>query len=399
MTSLTILTDSDVQNILHGITTAEAHTLATALEDAFVTYSCRGDARYQPHRSVITRESTGATSIFMPATTPRSIGVKIVGVSGGSASPREKAETMAAGSGNGGGGGEGEASAPVKAGLKSILTLCDATSGRPVGVLNAAELTGFRTALGSMLLYRLRKVTAKIAVFGAGKQAEWHIRLAVLLRGADIREVTIVNRSKDRTRQLVEKLKADGGRGSWPAHITLEAFSEDSSSGGGGGLEELVANADVLFFTTPSKKPLFPASFLLSEQARRKTRYLAAIGSYTLDMAEIDPDLVTAVGQSPLASQGWQGGRIVVDSREACLQEAGEFVKSGLSSDKWLDIGHVTEMLGRGEGQHEEGLREWLESGFVIYKSVGVGIMDIAIGDQLLELAKGKSMGTFIENF
>ncbi|KXJ91859.1 hypothetical protein Micbo1qcDRAFT_223957 [Microdochium bolleyi] len=385
MAPLTILTDSDVQAILHGITPAEAEHLATALEDAFIQYSCHGDAQYQPHRSVISRETTGATSIFMPATTAQNIGVKIVGVGG---QPRETPTTTDSSATDGGGGGVGGGK-PV-AGLKSVLTLCD-SAGQPVGVLNAAELTGFRTALGSMLLYRLRQMTEKVVVFGAGKQAEWHIRLAVLLRGKDIREVTIVNRNKERTRQLLDKLSK-----SWPSHIELGAFSED----GGSGLEQLIVDADVLFFTTPSKTPLFPASYLLSDKARQKARYLGAIGSYTLEMGEIDPALISAVGEqgasAPFSSQVWQG-HIVVDSREACLHEAGEFVKSELKPEKWLDVGQVTDMLR--QGRQDKEMKEWLESGFVIYKSVGVGIMDIAIGNQLLELARTKNVGTSIGNF
>ncbi|KAH7124358.1 hypothetical protein EDB81DRAFT_890466 [Dactylonectria macrodidyma] len=112
----------------------------------------------------------------MPATTQHLIGGKIVGIS-----PSIDPTTIAPGT------------KPPPA-LKNALTICDAT-GQAMGILNAAELTAFRTALGSMLLYRLRLITENILVFGAGKQALWYIRLSRLLRSQDIRTVTIVNRS------------------------------------------------------------------------------------------------------------------------------------------------------------------------------------------------------------
>lgn len=387
MPPLTVLSDTDLQSILHSLTPTDAQSLATTLEDAFIQYSCHGDAVHQPHRSVLTRPidasaedsgSSTATSIFMPATTPREIGVKIVGI----ASPPSSQQSQ-------------QQQAP-KPGLKSILTLCTAT-GQPTGILNAAELTGFRTALGSMLLYRLRKDTSRIVVFGAGKQAEWHIRLAVLFRGADIKHITIVNGNKDRAKSLLDKLSAQQ---SWPKEITLDLFSPDTEDGdGAAGLEDLVVDADVLFFTTPSKTPLFPARYLLTDRALQKTRYFGAIGSYTLEMGEIDPELITAIGQTessaPFAEQVWDG-HIVVDSREACIQEAGEFVKSGLSPEKWLDVGQVVERLRKGR---DGNMRKWLESGLVVYKSVGVGIMDISVGTALLGLATEKGVGTTVADF
>jgi len=396
MPPLTILSDTDVQAILHSLTPTDANSLATTLEDAFIQSSCHGDASYQPHRSVLTRPiaaenqgstnstSTGssgstATSIFMPATTPREMGVKIIGIAQPPSSQQQQQQQNV-----------------PKPGLKSILTLCTAM-GQPTGVLNAAELTGFRTALGTMLLYRLRKETSKIVVFGAGKQAEWHIRLAVLFRGADIKHITIVNGNKDRAKSLVDKLSTQE---SWPKEITLDLFSPKTGDGGeAAGLEDLVVDADVLFFTTPSKIALFPARYLFTDRARQKTRYFGAIGSYTLEMGEIDPELITAIGQTdssaPFAGQVWDG-HIVVDSREACLHEAGEFVKSELSPEKWLDVGQVTERLRKGD---ESDMRKWLETGFVVYKSVGVGVMDISIGSALLGLAHERGVGTTVADF
>ena len=77
------------------------------------------------------------------------------------------------------------------------------SDGKATGLLNAEEFTGFRTALGSILMYQHRKHTERIVIYGAGMQALWHVRQALVLRGGAskstpeerIRHITIVNES------------------------------------------------------------------------------------------------------------------------------------------------------------------------------------------------------------
>ncbi|KAL0934294.1 uncharacterized protein CTRU02_211093 [Colletotrichum truncatum] len=47
----------------------------------------------------------------------------------------------------------------------------------------------------------------------------------------------------------------------------------------------------------------------------------------------------------------------------------------------------------------EDALARWLRDGTVIYKSVGLGLMDLAVGMHLVELAKEKGIGTRVEGF
>jgi ornithine cyclodeaminase/alanine dehydrogenase-like protein (mu-crystallin family) len=365
-TMFTVLSDADIQQILRNLSGSELDTLTQALERALIQYSTQNDHQYQSPRAAITRP-TGQVSLFMPATTKNLVGVKIVGVA-----PSSDPSTLSSGT-------------KPQAGLKSALTLCD-DLGQAIGILNAAELTGFRTALGSMLLYKARRDTENIVVFGAGKQALWHVRLAVLLRGGDIARITIVNRSSQRASELVETLRSDTN---WPSHIALGAVKQPKSKE----LEWLVAEADVIFCTTPSKTPLFPASCLASEDARKKARYIAAIGSYRLDMAEIDPELLRQMADPSggFLEQVWRGS-ITVDSREACLHEAGELVSSGVAAEKWLEVGAIKD-------SSSSDMEDWLRNGFVIYKSVGVGVMDLAVGSALLDLARSKEIGFTVEDF
>jgi phosphoribosylformylglycinamidine synthase len=358
--AFTVLSDKDITSLLSNLTPADVEKLTSRLNHALAQYSCNDEAPYQPHRASVTRPN-GQVSLFMPATTPSSIGVKIVGVAPSQA-PRP-----------------GEEPTP---GLKSVLTICDEL-GQAVGVLNAAELTAFRTALGSMLLYRYRKSTQNIVVFGAGKQAEWHIRLAVLIKANDIGNITIVNRSQTRANQLVESLTKAG----LSPHIQIRVFQGNQNA-----LEGLAKEADVIFCTTPSTTPLFPASYLISEP--KKPRFISAIGSYRLDMQELDPALLSEITTPSgcFASQVHKAW-IAVDSIKGCMDEAGELVKAGVVTENMVEVGKMDGL------RQEEGVEEWLEEGFVVYKSVGVGVMDIAIGKALLELAGEKNVGLRLDSF
>ncbi|KAG9193158.1 mannosyltransferase [Alternaria panax] len=360
--TFTVLSDADIQTLLHNISQADVQNLVSALNQALTQYSCNNELSYQPHRANVTRPN-GQVSLFMPATTPSSIGVKIVGVAPSQTPP------------------PGEKPKPA---LRSVLTICDEL-GQAVGVLNAAELTAFRTALGSMLLYRYRKKTENMIVFGAGKQAEWHIRLAILLRGDDIQKITVINRSSARAKDLVGSL-AYSKIGS---HIKMEVFGDDKDA-----LEGLITEADVMFCTTPSTSPLFPASYLTSDSGLGKSRFISAIGSYRLDMQEIDPELLKYITNpsGPFASQVHQAS-VTVDSIQGCMDEAGELVAAGLRAEQMLEAGKLDE-LGK-----DVGFQKWLEEGFVVYKSVGVGIMDIAIGKALMDLAAEKGVGVRLDSF
>lgn len=49
--------------------------------------------------------------------------------------------------------------------------------------------------------------------------------------------------------------------------------------------------------------------------------------------------------------------------------------------------------------KREDGLSRWLRDGTVVYKSVGLGLMDLVVGTHLVNIAKEKNMGTQIHNF
>lgn len=382
---------------------------------------------------------------------------------------------------------------------KGTLQILD-RDGAARGFMNAEEVTAFRTALASTMMFKKRHNVHDVLVFGAGKQAYWHIRLALLLRGAEVHHLTLVNRSYETAKNMLGMLFTEGEG----AHV-------QGADGGGIGmhrpkvqiltpsakeydrlLKTAVRDSSVIFCCTPSLTPLFPAEYLTSAEGRRKGRYISAIGSYKPHMVEIHPDILRQnvakpdTGRHHFHKHARTGGAVLVDSVEACLKEAGEVIQAGLTGRELVELGELI-MLRRdaerrraeaarrkerresglswgtaddheGQGspsivsltssdglddagvelrepsdpskkwkwgfsQHkkslskssgheqdldkaladdektEHTLTDWLQRGNVIYKSVGLGLMDVVVGADLIRLADERGVGTRISNF
>jgi ornithine cyclodeaminase/alanine dehydrogenase-like protein (mu-crystallin family) len=51
------------------------------------------------------------------------------------------------------------------------------------------------------------------------------------------------------------------------------------------------------------------------------------------------------------------------------------------------------------QSKDEKEMTEWLGKGNVIYKSVGIGLMDLVVGMELVKLARKKKAGTVVKGF
>lgn len=289
---------------------------------------------------------------------------------------------------------------------KGSVTLLDADS-LPFALINAHELTAFRTALASLMIFQRRKKVRTLLVFGAGNQAYWHIRLALTLRGEDIRRVYIVNRSFERAAKLLQDIYSPENT-EWRRDVKFSAVSSDFGEYGRI-LKDHVRKADVIFCCTPSVEPLFPAEFLTSREGRQKGRLIIAIGSYKPHMAEVHPDILRdEVNVQPphrhFHKHTPRSGVIVVDSLDSAIKEAGEIIQAGIKPKQVVELGellmvrHAT-MQAQIDDADDKSLREWIQRGNVIYKSVGLGLMDLVTGGDLVRLARERNLGTTVEDF
>ncbi|MCJ1462967.1 hypothetical protein MMC07_001571 [Pseudocyphellaria aurata] len=458
--TLTVLSDSDTHSLLLSLSREEIVRLQESLAESLHEYStgaqetCPCASSNQPKRMSIPAPNQ-QTTLFMPASTSTSRGMKIITIdkvpvpspSGSTASLSHTSSISTTSSYSSSRASQTPSSSqtpsiasversnsqpsptssfsnsPSIASLKltdsstissqgttphGSLTLFS-PSGTPYAFLAAEELTAFRTALAATLIFCRRQHVHKIAVFGAGKQAAWHIRLALILRGSEIHHVDIINRSSTRALALMHEIYTAPEWAELRAANEKLRFSVLSAEYGEYKrmLKDHVRGSDAIFLCTPSLTPLFPAEFLTSAEGRRKGRYISAIGSYRPHMVEMHPDIlrqaVAPDHKHHHHKHAAQGGVVVVDSLEACLREAGEVRQAGLGAEQLVEVGELImvkkasmrEIEMGGEG--EKGLKRWLEAGNVIYKSVGLGVMDICVGEGLVGLAGKKNFGTRLD--
>jgi ornithine cyclodeaminase/alanine dehydrogenase-like protein (mu-crystallin family) len=302
---------------------------------------------------------------------------------------------------------------------RGTVTIMD-RYGNPMGILNAEELTAFRTALASTILFQKREHVHTITVFGAGKQAYWHIRLALLFKGDQIKHVNIINRSMDRSVRLMSQFQPQEGETlPWRSDVKFSALSPEFGEYGRL-LKEQVRKADAIFCCTPSTTPLFPPEFLTSHNGQRKGRYVSAIGSYAPHMLELHPDVLKhATDTLPESHAGHihghgmphfkaakKQGVVIVDTLEGSMKEAGEVIQAKLKPEHLVEVGEllmikksVMKELELGTGPGEKELKDWLVSGNVVYKGVGLGLMDLSVGEGVVRLARERGIGVTIEDF
>lgn len=348
-----ILKEQDVISLLSNLNPAQTHALLSRFHALLRRYTqnktlaAPSQLIHQPERTVITT-NTGNTTLFMPSSLTTSTGVKVVTV-------------------------------PQTGTLKGSINIF-APDGELQGVLNAGEITAFRTSLAVMIPFvRYRGAKADVLIFGAGRQAEWHTRLALLLSdnaqgrgGGNIKHITVVNRTgPGRLGPIFEQL-----RSRYPDVAFDFLFKNDPEYEAK--LQGRVASADVIFCCTPSTTVHFPYSYL----AGQKKRFISLIGSYKPHMQEIDAQTVLSGDE----------GRIYVDTKEGCLAEAGELIMAGVEEGQLVEVGELED----GDGQGDTALKD---QGNVIFKCVGLGIMDVFMAGELLEMARHKGLGFEINDF
>lgn len=363
-----VLTDEDVHTLLSSLNRSQIvkfmDSLARALTDTSMV---------QPPRQLIPNPEPSSLSTFiMPAFLPSGSSIKICALDSS----------------------EGSTNTSPKGSL-----LLFKPDGSLDAVLNASEVTGFRTALASMIPFVLRflpglvsdkynqahptpLVPSQIVIFGAGMQAEWAVKLVLALCSQSdttdqlIDRITFISKTVSRADSLVSKIRSWYNRSS--PLPTFECHGLDTVK-----LENLVATADAIFCCTPAQRPLFPTAYFLTTEAQKKTRYISAIGSYTPEMHEMDPQLFEP-------SIFHSGQEIIVDSEESCLLEAGELITAQNSRRLHNQPPLLMWEVGKVWEAATENKDEWRVRMMrnVVYKSVGTGAMDITAVMCLVSLAR-----------
>lgn len=235
--------------------------------------------------------------------------------------------------------------------VPSTIVLCDADTGILVGIVDATSLTAARTAALAVCAIRrcvpcrLRKAT--IVGFGGIGRAI----MQYMLEHFEIDEIVVASRNG----AAADVVKAT----MCPGQSRLSVESR---------LEHAVRGADLVVTATGLSKnmPLVDASWLESDVT------VCGLGSYQ----EID-------GRVALAAD-----RIFVDNWEACRQRGNlaPIIQSGALAREAID-GEVPDLVaGKLPGRSPN-------DGTILIALVGIGALDIALGAELLRLARSRGVG------
>ena len=244
--------------------------------------------------------------------------------------------------------------------IHALVVALDAATGAPLALLEGATLTALRTGAGSGAATELlaRPEARTLAIFGSGVQARTQFEAICTVR--EIEAAWVFSRSP----KHAQAFAAEMAKESWaPASISVA-----------GDRAAAVREADIVCTATTSSTPVFDGHDL------RPGTHINAIGGYTPTMQEVDSATVAMA-------------RVVVDSREAALAEAGDLIipiREGLISADPIhaELGEIVNGTKAGRTDPEQ---------ITLFKSVGVAVQDAIAAGWALARAEALGLGQIIE--
>ncbi len=243
--------------------------------------------------------------------------------------------------------------------LQAVVLVFDPHTGRPAALMEGATLTAIRTAAACGLATDLlaRPESKVVAVFGAGVQARAQLQAMCCVRS--IETAWIYDPIPGRAETLIAEL---AGRDGVCADLRLAGDST-----------EALAYADIVCTATTAVNPVFEDADV------RKGTHINAIGSYQPHVSEIPPQTVAR-------------SLVIVDSRQAALDEAGDLIQP--ISAGLIDAGHIHAELGELVLGHKHGRRSAKQ--ITLFKSVGVAVQEAAAARAALLTAEQVGLGTVV---
>ena len=238
-----------------------------------------------------------------------------------------------------------------KYGMWFLFLLYDAETGRALGMFEANYLGQIRTGAASGLATdRLARPDARIlGIIGSGFQARSELEAMLAVR--PISEVRIWSR----TRANCEAFAAACG------HLVLVTIA-DTAMGA-------VQGCDIVVTATTSKDPV------LEDEWVGPGAHINAMGSNVATRRELPAGLVR------------RADYVVADSVEQARIEAGDLLLN-LDVEGWKRVGEL-----------KENRRRQNPAEITIFKSIGIGLEDVAVGGYLYERALRENRGRELEMF
>ena len=237
--------------------------------------------------------------------------------------------------------------------ITATVLVLDPATGVPKAFMDGASLTAIRTGAGGGLAADLlaRKDAKRVGLFGAGVQARAQLQAVMAVR--NITSVNLISRTQASAQQLATEISE------WRDAQEVNIVSTS---------QEVVEDADIVICATTSATPLFDGNAL------KPGTHITAVGTFVPEKREVDTTTIR------------RAHRIVVDSREACLEEAGDLIIPNAQID--AEIGEIVNGDKPGRESDDE---------ITFFKSVGVAVQDAVAAAAVLAAAEAEGLGTVVE--
>lgn len=247
--------------------------------------------------------------------------------------------------------------------LIGMIAVFDAETGMPLGMTDAAYITGMRTGAAGALgaKYLARKDAENLLIVGAGNQAIFQIA-ATLTTMPTIKKVRVAAQQPANSKGFVEGIhyKLQHEFGISTENIIFEAVED---------LEKAVNDSHIIITITPSRKPIIKKEWI------QKGTHISCIGADMEGKQEIAAEILTS-------------SLLFVDDMKHC-KEVGEIeipLKQGVIHETNIigELGDLIVGTVNGRTSNEQ---------ITIFDATGMALLDIATADMALKQAEKNGLG------
>jgi ornithine cyclodeaminase len=248
--------------------------------------------------------------------------------------------------------------AHTKGGATPLLIIFDSRDGSLQAVIEAFALGQMRTAAASGVATRwlAAEDAVELAIVGTGKQALPQVAAVLAVR--PVKRVRSYGRNRERLDAFVTRLRQE-------LNVGAEAA---------GSVAEAVEGAGIITVVTRATEPIVGANMVA------RGAHINAIGAIVPSRAEVSTDVLA------------RAGRIVADSVPQARALSREFIEFfGNDEGRWRRVESLSSVVA---GQS----RRSPVDDITIFKSLGMGISDLALGIELYRMALVTGLGREIEH-
>lgn len=242
----------------------------------------------------------------------------------------------------------------TKTGAKFLVGLHDGQTGSLIALIEADRLGQLRTGAATGVAVRALAdpQLESFGLIGTGWQAE--SQFAAVMATCSIKKALVYSRDADKCRAFAESMTTK-------YRVDVEPIGHPRRA---------VEYQPLVITATSSKDPVFEGKWLTPGTL------VCAVGSNWLHKAEIDADTIRAAQL------------VVCDSVVACQAEAGDLIQPlAQGIFRWQDAAELGDILANQRPGRID------DKDIIVFKSVGLGIEDVAMAAKIVENAKAKGIG------